>query len=217
MARDSKLFDGIRIKRRSAAKPESEAKSPCAWQGCERSGAHRAPKGHNKEGAYYMFCLEHVRAYNKSFNYFSGMKENEVQEFMKNSLRTGERPTWKVGAGQTGPAKSAQPSPGKPAKPGLRDWSGKRLNDPFNVFARYARAQARSPVKERERTVLSADRNAIEMLGLEGKPDAKAIKSAYKDMVKRHHPDANGGDKESEERLRNIIVAFNHLKDKGFV
>jgi len=160
-----------------------------------------------------MFCLEHVRAYNKSFNYFSGMKENDVDDLILNSAKTGERPTWRVGAERGGPAAK----PVQPAKPGVRDWTGKRINDPFNVFARYARTQARSPAKERERTMLSTDKKAIEMLGLEGQPDSKAIKAAYKSMVKRHHPDANGGDKGSEERLRNIIVAFNHLKDKGFV
>ena len=55
------------------------------------------------------------------------------------------------------------------------------------------------------------------MLGIDGAPDRAKIKSAYKSMVKKHHPDANGGDKGAEERLRHIIAAYTHLKAKGFV
>ncbi len=61
------------------------------------------------------------------------------------------------------------------------------------------------------------DRAAFEVLGLEGRKPSNDIKSAYKALVKLHHPDANGGDKGSEDRLRNIISAYNHLKQRGFV
>ena len=75
----------------------------------------------------------------------------------------------------------------------------------------------RTPMTERERRILEADRRALEILGLEGRPAAADIKAAYKSLVKKHHPDANGGDRSSEDRLRAIINAYNHLKQKGFV
>lgn len=207
----SKLFDTIRIKSRSPVREEQTVKPPCAWPGCDQPGQHRAPKGARAEGQFHHFCLEHIRKYNQSFNYFEGMDDSEVAESLRRNAQTGDRPTWKMGtngaAGSGARANSARP----------RDFTAKRINDPFNVFARFKRAQARNPIKEKERSLLAADRHALEMLGLDKHSDSKTIKSAYKTMVKRHHPDANGGDKASEERLRNVIQAFNHLKAKGFV
>ena len=93
----------------------------------------------------------------------------------------------------------------------------RRFNDPLHIFARYARAQARNPQAERQRPLHELDRRAFETLGLHGHARADDIKHAFKSLVKIHHPDANGGDKASEERLRTIIAAYTHLKAKGFV
>ncbi len=61
------------------------------------------------------------------------------------------------------------------------------------------------------------DRRAFETLGFKTGAKSDEIKRAYKALVKIHHPDANGGDKAREERLRSIIAAYSHLKLKGFV
>jgi hypothetical protein len=95
--------------------------------------------------------------------------------------------------------------------------NGRRNADPFHVFARYRRQQARAPQEERAKPLHEPDRRALETLGFAGYARAEEIKSAYKRLVKIHHPDANGGDKSSEERLRGIIAAYAHLKAKGFV
>jgi DnaJ-domain-containing protein 1 len=107
--------------------------------------------------------------------------------------------------------------PGANARPNRPHARGTRFHDPLHVFARYARAQARGPVKEHRRNLLEPDRRALETLGLEGHADSDAIKRAYKALVKLHHPDANGGDRSSEDRLRAIITAYTHLKNAGFV
>ena len=85
------------------------------------------------------------------------------------------------------------------------------------AFARYQRAQARNPSGPRERKLHELDRRALETLGFAGHVESVEIKKAYKALVKIHHPDANGGDKSSEDRLRAIIAAYTHLKTKGFV
>jgi hypothetical protein len=77
----------------------------------------------------------------------------------------------------------------------------------LHIFARYARASARGPQKEPVKPVHEPDRRALETLGIHGNAGASEI----------HHPDANGGDKSSEERLRTIIAAYTHLKVKKFV
>ena len=209
MKLNSKLFDSIRIKRRGNSEKPKGPK--CDWEGCDKPGTHRAPKGHRSNGEFHNFCLEHVRHYNKSFNYFAEVKEDEIGDMMRRAAQTGERPTWGMGANAHG---RGNPKP-RSARP--RDFSGRRMADPHNFFARVARNQGRTPMTERERRILEADRRALEILGLEGRPAAADIKAAYKSLVKKHHPDANGGDRSSEDRLRAIINAYNHLKQKGFV
>jgi DnaJ-class molecular chaperone len=101
-----------------------------------------------------------------------------------------------------------------------RDTSGagqRRFSDPLHVWARYRRANARGPQAEREVKLHENDRRAFETLGFKTGAKSDEIKRAYKALVKIHHPDANGGDKASEERLRSIIAAYAHLKTKGFV
>ena len=70
----------------------------CGWPGCRAAGTHRAPKGRGRDGEYLFFCLDHVREYNHSYNYFAGMSDDEVAAWQKAAI-TGHRPTWKMGVG----------------------------------------------------------------------------------------------------------------------
>lgn len=208
MKLDSKLFDRIRIKPRQEEKPRVVL-TPCAWEGCDQPGEFRAPKGNRAEGEYHNFCLEHVRHYNHAFNFFSGMKPEEMQSHLNRSAQTDGRPSWGFGAKAN--ASGPRMPKGAPRDP------NKRFSDPLNIFARYARAQARGPQQEFVRPLHEPDRRALETLGIQGHANGSEIKRAYKALVKIHHPDANGGAKASEERLRAIIAAYAHLKAKGFV
>ena len=208
MKLDSKLFDRIRIKPRHEEKPHV-ATPPCAWEGCDQPGEYRAPKANHKEGEYHNFCLEHVRHYNISFNFFAGMSQKEMEDRLNRWAETDGRPSWGFGA------KAGSAGPRMPKRE-ARDPS-KRFQDPLNIFARYARAQARGPQAERVQPLHENDRRALEALGFVGRAKSDEIKQAYKRLVKVHHPDANGGNKASEERLRAIIAAYTHLKNKGFV
>lgn len=206
---NSKLFDRIRIRRRERPAEPEAPRAQCAWAGCDLPGTHKAPRGHGTDG-YFWFCLDHVRQYNKAFNYFAEMSAEQVEDYvLRNANSSSVPPDWNSRTRE-------QPDRGR-IRWRPRDWTGRRLHDPFNVFARSARAQARNPLREREPKLHEADRLALEMLGLDGRPEGNQIKTAYKAMVKKHHPDANGGDRGSEERLRNIIAAYTHLKAKGFV
>jgi DnaJ domain len=207
---NSKLFDRIRIKPRHAETPRAEVPQ-CGWEGCPLPGPYRAPKSHRSTGEYHNFCLEHVRHYNQAFNYFADATEDKIEEMLRRAAATGERPTWGMGANAHGHGNP------KPRQKRARDFSAKRFADPHNLFARLARNQGRNPITERERRILEADRRALETLGLDGRKTSPEIKAAYKSLVKKHHPDANGGDRSSEDRLRTIIAAYTHLKTKGFV
>ncbi|RYE09262.1 MAG: J domain-containing protein [Hyphomicrobiales bacterium] len=211
MTIDSKLFDRIRIQPRQHA-PEPQPDVPdCGWEGCAQPGIYKAPKGHRFEGEYHHFCLEHVRHYNTAFNFFADMNEAEREKHLYTTSQTDGRPSWGLGS-----------KPGVNSGPRMpkRDASApkaKRFSDPLHIWARYARANARGPAPERVIKLNEIDRRAFEALGFKASAKSDEIKRAYKALVKIHHPDANGGDKTSEERLRAIIAAYSHLKHKGFV
>jgi hypothetical protein len=198
---DSPLFDRIRVK--PADDRRKQVDSPaCDWQGCGNTATHRAPKGRMHENEYWRFCLEHVREYNHSYNYFSGMSDDAVAKYQKDAV-TGHRPTWKMGAGhRSDPPLGPQDS-----------------RDPFNMFREFGGDANWRPQSERidpqRRAVRNAERKALHQLGLEEGVGRVEIKARFKLLVKRHHPDANGGDRGSEDKLREIIQAYNYLKSTG--
>lgn len=205
MKLQSKLFDSIRIRPRREEKPE-RPEILCEWEGCEEAGDYRAPKGHRSEGQYHHFCLEHVRHYNTAFNFFSGMDKDELEEALHAPPKAESRSSFATGNPGRGP---------RVARETLRP--GDRFGDPFGVFARYRHRQGQKPAAERVRPLHEQDRQALEVLGFTSRTPSVEIKQAYKKLVKLHHPDANGGDKSSEDRLRAIIAAYSHLKKTGHV
>jgi len=204
MTLHSKYFDSIRISSGTKAKAKAAAqKQQCQWAGCDKEGRHRAPAGRGREGQYLYFCTEHVREYNRDFNYFSGLDDEAIAKLQKDAL-TGHRPTWK--AASNGTARTAHEFSR------LRSGSAayqNRMRDPLGLGAKGAPPQRRRKLK-----VLEA--RAFATLELEETATAEEIKLQYKALVKRHHPDANGGDRASEDRLRDVLHAYNLLKQAGF-
>lgn len=207
MKLDSKYFDRIRT-RRKKDQDSGPANPVCQWDGCERPGLHRAPVGRNAEGQFFMFCFEHVKEYNKGYNYFSGLSDGEIARYQKEAI-TGHRPTWTVGVN-----KAAKSSPiHSTARSGSAAMNA-RLKDPFGFVAQGSGGEPRRQPQLRKLKTLEA--KAFDTLGLGGNSSAAEIKSRYKELVKQHHPDANGGDRGSEERFRAVIQAYQLLKQAGF-
>lgn len=209
MKNDSKHFDRIRIKPRNHQEPQAK-KPPCDWEGCDLPGTYRAPKGSRAVGEYHHFCLQHVRHYNNAFNFFDGMSNEEMESHMRRFSETDGRPSWGFGS---------KADTNTPRRPRNTNPEGRRgMADPLNIFARYTWQQSKgTKTREKVRPLHEPDRRAFEALGLKGQAPATEIRTAYKSLVKVHHPDANGGDKASEEKLRGIIAAYSHLKARGFV
>ena len=82
MKLDSPLFDGIRVKPEEDRRVRVDCPG-CDWPGCRAASAHRAPKGRLREGEYWRFCLDHVREYNASYNFFAGMSDDAVARYQK--------------------------------------------------------------------------------------------------------------------------------------
>jgi hypothetical protein len=206
MSNDSPLFDRIRVKPDQDRRLRAEL-TGCEWPRCDAPATHRAPKGRLRASEYWRFCLDHVREYNNSYNFFEGMSDDAIAKYQKEDL-TGHRPTWKmgsVGGRRTEAKRNSRGSRG----------SGWAADDPFGLFERVAGGGQARPAAE-GRKVLNAQRRALDVLGLEADAQRADIKARFKVLVKRHHPDANGGDRTSEDRLREIIQAYNYLKSAGF-
>jgi DnaJ-like protein len=203
MKLDSKYFDSVRSK--PAGEGPAKAAGPtCQWKGCQDIGLYKAPVGRGQEGKYYLFCLEHVREFNASYNYFEGWSTAEVEAFQKDAV-IGHRPTWKTGT--TGDVRGARPH----APPGAAFGDG--FADPHE----FLRSRMGRSTAEPARRLKPLERKSLDALGLPEGADRAQIKSRFKELVKLHHPDANGGDKRSENKLREIIQAYNYLKQAGLV
>ncbi|MGK6313205.1 J domain-containing protein [Neorhizobium sp. DT-125] len=207
MKLDSKYFDRIRTRRNR--EQETVAQAPtCQWDGCDKPGVHRAPVGRNAEGQFFLFCFEHVKEYNKGYNYFSGLSDGEIARYQKEAV-TGHRPTWTLGvnkAAKHAPLHSTMRSGGAAAH---------RFKDPFG-FVSQTRPGGGSRFETQERKLKTLEAKAFDTMGLTASATATEIKSRYKELVKKHHPDANGGDRGSEERFRAVIQAYQLLKQAGF-
>ena len=199
----SKYFERIRIRPDTKAEPRPSAPA-CQWDGCNEPGTHRAPVGRMREGEYFRFCFDHVREYNRGFNYFSGLADSEIARFQKEAI-TGHRPTWKIGT-----SAGAKSSPDFAQYRSGRAGYYNRTRDPFNLFNEGAEQPAARPRKARP-----LEAKALETLGLAANATGEMIKARYKELVKRHHPDANGGDRGSEERFREVLQAYRMLKQAG--
>jgi curved DNA-binding protein CbpA len=201
----SKFFDSIRVKpkgKQPEVKPRDTAVN-CEWTGCQNKGAHRAPKGRENSREYWHFCLNHVREYNQNYNFFSGMNADAVARYQKDAL-TGHRPTWKMGANG-----------------GVKKGAESEIDGAFDPFSMFAELNGRTgwrkgpeaaQPKVETRKVMNAERKALQVMGLGPSATLADVKSKYKALVKQHHPDANGGDRSTEDRLIEIIKAYNYLK-----
>jgi hypothetical protein len=207
MKPNSPLFDGIRVKPDKDRRLRAELPA-CEWPRCDAPATHRAPKGRLRASEYWRFCLAHVREYNNSYNFFAGMSDDAVAQYQKEAL-TGHRPTWKMGS--LGGKRAA--------KRGRGEFRGAEwpTDDPFSLFDETGgRRSGNAKTAPEARKIFNAQRRALDALGLEADADRVDIKARFKMLVKRHHPDANGGDRGSEARLREIIQAYNYLKSAGF-
>jgi len=164
---------------------EGKAQRQCDHPGCDHEGAFKAPRGRDRLDEYYWFCLDHVRAYNASWDYYAGMSVDEIESEVRRDT-TWQRPTWPLGA-----------------KTSNRRFSF-GIRDPFGFFEE----DVEEGVTKAPPTPEDA---AMKILGLAFPLTLVSLKARYKQLVKRHHPDANGGDKAAEEKFKEINQAYTTL------
>ena len=208
-------FVDIRVKPPKADEPDAEdvnalkpGERPCDHAGCRRAATARAPKSRDMMNEHYWFCQEHAAEYNRNWNFFAGMSEGEVRAFQKDELFGGGRPTWEMKAGKH--SREA-------ASFHHRFRRGEGFRDPFDLFGRGG-AQSQTHIHEPEARLLGKlERNALAELDLEANADGPRIRTRYTELVRRLHPDANGGDRAGENRLQKVIRAYQTLRKAGMV
>lgn len=171
----------------------------CDHPDCSEAGEFRAPKSRDRLDEYRWFCLDHVREYNKAWNYYAGMSQAEVEAETRRDT-TWHRPTWPLGARAGGYRRFMR--------------STTAIHDGFGFFDHGEAEQARRYAHARSAGLHpeSAEARALAIMDLEPPLNLTRLKARYKELVKLNHPDANGGDKLAEERLKDINEAYATLK-----
>ncbi len=181
---------------RRTSRPRAYAPDPaapgrtCDLPGCCALGEYRAPKSRRNLKEYWWFCLEHVRAYNAGWDYYRGMTPAEIEVELRRDTAW-QRPTWPLG------------------RLGTAGWEEELLRDKLPRFSHRSRRAERgageTPPELRE---------PLATLGLSWPVTLPLLKARYKELAKRHHPDANGGDRAAEERLKVINLAYATLRTR---
>jgi hypothetical protein len=186
-----------------ALKPGERA---CDHPGCRLAASARAPKSREMLHEHYWFCQPHAAEYNRNWNFFAGMSEGEIRARQTDEMFTGGRPTWEMKAGRfSREAAAFSKNFGK----------GQGYRDPFNLFGHNG---GKPPTPEQAgRNLGKLERNALADLDLDEWADGPKIRARYTELVKRCHPDANGGDRSAENKLQRVIKAYQALRKAGMV
>lgn len=196
-------FVDIRVRPPRPGQPEAAEPAPetrlCDHPGCRQPATAEAPKSRERLHERYAFCAPHAAEYNRGWDYFQGMSEGEIRAQQAASA-TGDRPTWTFKAS----ARSREAA-AFAAKMG----SAAGVRDAFGLFGGRG---ARSPAKAESRHLGRLERNAFADLNLEESADGATIRARYTELLKRFHPDVNGGDRSAEEKLQRVIKAYKTLR-----
>ena len=173
----------------------------CDHVGCNAAAVSRAPKSRDLMGEHYWFCQPHAAEYNRNWNFFAGMSDDEVSQRIANDQATGGRPTWSF-------------------KPSARDRESAAsrgdFRDPLGMFTEQQRrtGPGQKPLDPR---LGKMERAALTDLDLEPGADGPKIRLRYLELVKLCHPDANGGDRSAETRLVRVLKAYKTLQKAKLV
>ncbi|HEX8644830.1 MAG TPA: J domain-containing protein [Allosphingosinicella sp.] len=178
----------------------TQAQGHCDHPGCESPGEFRAPSARGPSfdgpGQWRWMCLDHIRAFNAGYNYFEGMSAEEISA-SQNAYGGWDRETRAF----------ATVGGGEPPR-----WA--EFTDPLDAIgARFRRSAAEGPRRD-GRELSESDRKSLRILGLGTDADRRVLRRRYADLLRRFHPDHNGGDRGHEKALQAVIDAYTQLKSR---
>ncbi len=163
----------------------------CDWENCKNVGSYKAPIEKDNSRNYRLLCLEHIKIFNKSWNYFENMSNEEIEYFIKSDL------TWhKL-------TKSFSSSENF-----FNILWNNALSDKFNIFNK------EDSFTIQKKKLSEKDKDAFRRMDLEFSADWNTIQKKVKTLVKKFHPDKHGGNRQYEDKLKKITLAYSHLKMK---
>jgi hypothetical protein len=178
------------------------AKRECSAPGCAEPGEFRAPGGRaagfDGPGDYRWFCLDHVREFNSEYDWFAGMSADEIL--------AAQHPA----AGWATETRAFRADAGVDGVPRWADF-----DDPLDAIGSRAadiKARARGRSYQTDGRFTPGEREALAVMGLAGDADRKRLRQRYSDLVRRYHPDRNGGDRSQEARLQRVVEAYQLLR-----
>ena len=164
-------------------------KNICEWSKCKKTGVYKAPVEKDNSKKFKLLCLEHIKVFNKSWNYFADMKEEEIENFIKSDL-TWHKPTKSFGSSENF----------------FRILWVNALDDKPGMFKD-------SIFKNFKKSKLSdKDMDALKILGLKNDTNWSDIQKRFKMLVKKYHPDKNQGSRKYEDILKKITLAYSQLR-----
>ena len=150
---------------------------------------YKAPKSRDNLHEYHWYCLDHVREHNKQWDFFDGMEADEIEQFMKEAV-TGHRPTW--------------------TRESALKYSATKLHEALDEFLGLSSKRA-----SRTSPALPAKlRKALAMMDMQHPYTMAELKAQYRALVKKFHPDVNMGNKEFEEKFKQITIAYHYLSEQ---
>ena len=172
----------------------------CEAAGCAEAGEFRAPgavrPGFDGPGQWRWLCLEHVRAFNAGYDWFAGMTPEEILEAQSPiaGWRTESR-AFRADAGADG----------------VPRWAD--FDDPLDAIgARASDIRRRAEGRQDLARFTQREREALGVMGLDPQTDRAALRRRYSVLVRRYHPDRNGGDRSHEARLQAVVEAYQLLR-----
>lgn len=165
-------------------------KNICEWDKCEKSGEFKAPLEKDNSKNFRWLCEDHIKLFNKKWDYFDGMCQNEIEVFLKSDI-TWHRPTQKFGSSDNF----------------FNILWNNALKDNFNFFKQEKIINSLGSKKLNEK-----DKDAFRIMELDINAGWPMIQKKFKTLVKKFHPDRNAGNKRFEDKLKKITLAYSHLK-----
>ena len=161
----------------------------CDWENCNKQGVYRAPTEKDNSRKFKLLCLEHIKIFNKKWNYFDNMSDQEIEYFVKSDL------TWHKSTKSFGSSENF-----------FNILWNNALEDKLNIFKS-------SGFKEFKKTKLTSnDQDALDLMELKYDAKWEEIQKRFKTLVKKYHPDKNSGSKKYDDKLKKITLAYSQLK-----
>jgi hypothetical protein len=165
-------------------------KNICEWENCNESGKFKAPTEKDNSKVFRWLCENHIKLFNSKWDYFDGMSQGEIESFLRSDA-TWHRPTQKFGS----------------ADNFFNILWNNALSDKFKIFN-----DEKINYNPGLRRLSEKDKDAFIIMGLESNADWTIIQKKFKTLVKKFHPDKNQGNKEYENKLKKITLAYSHLR-----